>query len=936
MSKRSLNHLEDFSEDTPLKRDIKELGIILGNVLKEQAGHGVYETVEILRALTKQLRSEPLNTGSRSIREEIVTVINSLSIEKAIKIIKAFSIYFILVNAADEVHRIRIQRNYTLQNKPPETGSLTSVLMQLKSNKVSKENIKKILGQLEIIPVFTAHPTEATRQTILRKILKISRLLLARELYNNSTDETDEIRLKLQTEITLLWQSNEVRFRKVTVKDEIQHGLFFFKEVLYDLIPDFYQSLNKKLKTIYEINDASPSLFKFGSWVGGDRDGHPFVTVDITKNTLLNNKRQIIGLYERDLEQLHTSLSSSLNVIAVNKELSKSIVADRTILGTNTEDKIPRDPSEVYRAKLMLIGRKLERTKQIPGTSSTQAGTGYNNSVEFLDDLYLMYKSLAENKGKVIADTNLLPIIYKVKTFGFRFAAMDIRQNSSLLASAISEILRYAELQKDFNSLNEPDKIKILTTEILNSRPLRNKFSGLSLETMQIINEFAVIKWGKDNIAFNTCDDYIISNCSSVSDVLTALLIAKEAGLINTADKKIFYSHFDILPLFETIDDLRKAHIVMQELFENPAYAQHLILRGNVQKIMLGYSDSNKDGGIVTSNYELYKAQKNLKKLCDSRRIELILFHGRGGSISRGGGPVNKSILAQPEGTIEGKIKITEQGEMISSKYLIPEIAVKNLELMASAVLSTTAGSKLNNIRDKFDKYSSLFENISSNALLVYKELINHHDFFDYFRSITPIDIIEHIEIGSRPSSRNRSKELRNLRAIPWVFAWTQNRQTISGWYGFGSAIDHCIQNKTASLEDIKNMYREWEFFQVLVSNIEMVLMKTDMIIGREYLSLCKDLKKGKKIFDMIDYEYELSCRTVLAITGEENLLDHDKSLQRSLLLRNPYIDPISFIQVKFIKQFRKRNIPKSKKESLLMLLRSTVNGIAAGVRNTG
>jgi phosphoenolpyruvate carboxylase len=936
MSKRPLNDLEDSIQDAPLKRDIKELGILLGNVLKEQAGIGVYETVEKLRALTKQLRAETRSEAIDSVRIEIISVINTLSIEKATKVVKAFSIYFILVNAADEVHRIRIQRNNEIQKKSPELNSLSEVLCQLKSDNVHKESLNKILKQLEIIPVFTAHPTEAARQTILRKILKISRLLLAREFNNNTQDEIDEIKLKLQTEITLLWQSNEVRFRKVTVNDEIQHGLFFFKEVLYELMPHFYQSLNNKLRSIYGMNSLSPAIFKFGSWIGGDRDGHPFVTVDISKTTLLNNKRQIINLYQRDLEQLHTSLSSSLNVIPVSKELIKSIAVDRTIMGEDTDDKIPRDPSEVYRAKLMLIGRKLEEAKQLPSPVAGHLNIGYKNSPEFLDDLNLMYQSLVKNKGKIIAESNLLSLIYKVQTFGFRLAAMDIRQNSSLLTAAITEILRYIELNDNFSLLDEEDKIAILTSEILNSRPLRNKFSNLSQETMQTINEFAIIKWGKENIAVNACNDYIISNCSSVSDVLTSLLLAKEAGLINTTNKKILYSHFDILPLFETIDDLRKAHLVMQELFNNPAYAQHLKLRGNIQKIMLGYSDSNKDGGIVTSNYELYKAQKYLKKICDKRNIELILFHGRGGSISRGGGPVNKSILAQPNGTIDGKIKITEQGEMISSKYLIPEIAENNLTLMASAVLKATTTSKLKKTKDKFDNYSELFEGISSNALSIYRELISHPGFFDYFRNITPIDIIEHIEIGSRPSARNKSKELRNLRAIPWVFAWTQNRQTISGWYGFGSAINQCIENKTASREQIKNMYKEWEFFQVLVSNIEMVLMKTDMIIGREYLSLHNNAKEGRKIFDMINNEYELSCRTVLDITGEENLLDHDKSLQRSLLLRNPYIDPISFIQVKFIKQFRKKSLSESKKESLLMLLRSTVNGIAAGVRNTG
>ncbi len=934
MSKRSLNLLEESEQDAPLKKDIRELGIILGNVLKEQAGNAIYEIVEKLRALTKQLRTN----YKEETRTEIIRLINSLSIEKAYKVVKAFSIYFILVNAADEVHRIRVQKNNELRNGPPQQGSLAEVFVKLKNDKISNEIVQKVLNQIEIVPVFTAHPTEAARQTILRKILRISRLLLQRELSINTQGEIETIDRNLQTEITLLWQSNEVRFHKVIVQDEIQHGMFFFKEVLYDLIPEFYRSFNINLYSIYNIKKPAPAVIKFGSWMGGDRDGHPFVTVDITKQTLIDNKKQIINLYQRDLELLYSVLSSSLNVTSASKDLIRSISKDSKLLNTTNKNTILRDPTEIYRSKLLLISYKLEETKQI-------SGLGYRSSHEFINDLNLIYDSLFENKGKIIAESNLLSLIYKVKTFGFRLAALDIRQNAYLISAAINEIFDYSEVHNNFSSLKEEEKINLLTREILSSRPLKNNFSNLSHSTLKVIEEFAVIKWGKENIAPNACNDYIISNCSSVSDILSALLLAKEAGLISIARKKIIDSYLDILPLFETINDLGKADEIMNELFENEAFAQHLSLRGRVQKIMIGYSDSNKDGGIVTSNYELYKAQINLKRLCDKRNIELVLFHGRGGSISRGGGPVNQSILAQPKGTIEGKIKITEQGEMISSKYLIPEIAQRSLELMTSAVLYTSINSRLKKGKNKmvsalpangFEIYSKIFEKISSNAFLKYRELINHPDFYDYFRTATPIDIIEYIEIGSRPSSRTRRKDLRNLRAIPWVFAWTQNRQTISGWYGFGSAINQCVENNDTSWAEIKKMYAEWEFFQALVSNIEMVLLKTDMIIGKEYLSLFAGKNSGEKIFEMINKEYELSCRILLNITCEENLLDHDKSLQRSLLLRNPYIDPISFIQIKFIKQFRNKNISRAKKELLLLLMRSTVNGIAAGVRNTG
>jgi phosphoenolpyruvate carboxylase len=929
MSKISLNKLEVSEKDAPLKKDIRELGFILGNILKEQEGEVLFETEEKLRALTKSLRTD----YDENTRKESIRLINSLSIEEAHKVVRAFSTYFILVNAADEVHRIRRYREIIMQKDIPPENSIEEALLFLKNSSfdsgLNKDEIGEILNCIKIVPVFTAHPTEATRQTILRKILKISQLLFRRELLKNTPEEEEEIKTLLQTEITLLWQSNEIRFHRVTVKDEIQRGLFFFKDVIYDIIPQFYLTLNLKLKNYFNYEKPSPHLLNFGSWMGGDRDGHPFVTVDLTKETLLNNKSQIINLYLKDLPQLYTSLSSSVNIIATDKKLLNSIENDMEFLNSRVKSGVMRDPSEVYRTKLMFISEKLQNTLD-------NKEKGYADVQELLKDFQLIYDSLVKNKGQVIADSKVLPLVYKIKTFGFQLVTTDIRQNSPLLREAINDLLKYSEVTNNFDLLSEDEKVEILTKEILSARPLKNMFSNLKETTKQVINEIELIEWGKKNISPEACNDYIISNCSTVSDVLTALLLAKEAGVVIVQQGKIVKSDLDILPLFETIEDLRKSQDVMNLLFQNRAYAAHLKIRHRKQKIMIGYSDSNKDGGIVTSNFELYKAQKYLKRLCDKEKIELLLFHGRGGSISRGGGPVSQSILAQPPGTIEGKIKLTEQGEMISSKYLIPEIANQSLEFIASAVLIATAESKYKKEKDKFDEYNETFELISSYALECYRELINYKNFQEYFRYATPIDIIEQIEIGSRPSSRQKNKNFKSLRAIPWVFSWTQNRQTISGWYGFGYAISKCIEEKITSWDEIKRMYNEWEFFKMLVNNIEMVLLKTDMIIGKEYVSLYKNRKAAEEIFGKINKEYELSVQTVLKITGEKELLDHNKSLQGSLLLRNPYIDPISFIQVKFIKQFREKDFPKSKKDKLVSLLRITVNGIAAGVRNTG
>lgn len=483
--------------------------------------------------------------------------------------------------------------------------------------------------------------------------------------------------------------------------------------------------------------------------------------------------------------------------------------------------------------------------------------------------------------------------------------------------------------------MNEEEKSKLLTKEVLNPRPLTNKYSGLSQETKKVINEFGLIRWIQENISPDAAGEYIISNSSFMSDILSALLLSKEAGLIKVSNNKIISSAFDILPLFETIDDLRNSVKIMEQLYNNKVYIQNLELRNNSQKVMLGYSDSNKDGGILTSNFELYKSQISLNEISSEKKIKIILFHGRGGSISRGGGPVNRSILAQPPGTINGKIKITEQGEMISSKYLMPDIAKKSFEIITSAVLAKTAGSVIKNEVKEIKEFIRKFEVVSQFSFEHYKELISHKYFLDYFRTITPIDIIEKIEIGSRPPSRKKKSDINSLRAIPWVFSWTQNRQTISGWYGFGFAIEAVLKNKILSVSELQEVYRKWEFFKTLVQNIEMVLTKADMIVGREYTLLNKNRDTGE-IFSMIKNEYERSVNNVLMITNEKELLGDNKLLQRRLNLRNPYLDPISFIQVNLIKQYRDGKKSRKKREELLNVIRSSVNGIAAGLRNTG
>ncbi len=915
---------QESAKDAPLHRDIRELGAILGDVLIEQEGKEFFDLEEELRLLTKSLRSN----YSEETKSKIDDLIGSLDLERASKIVRAFLFYFLLSNTADEVHRIRRQRAHALTDATPQRGSLEDAFIELSKDGKSFDFARQILELTTVVPVFTAHPTEATRQTVLRKILNISELLMKRETSTLTPDELADLRRRLHTEITVLWQTNEIRMNRVTVYDEIRRGLFFFSEILYDTIPMFYDRLNRTVSEVYRRHELAPVILRFGSWIGGDRDGHPFVTGEVTRKAITMQKKQILSSYLRDVDALYEDISSSTRLVGASRLLAESVESDRQSLSGQVSEQDLKDQSEIYRVKVFLMYNKLKNTLD-------EDGFRYRTAEEFVADLELMLDSLKSNKGEVIAESKILPLIYKAKTFGFHLASLDVRQNSTVLSRAVAAVLKASEVEDSFGRLSAEAKAKLLTKEVLKARPLVISSMVTDPDAGEVLSEFEAMRFGKEFAGEETCNDYIISMSSEVSDVLTPLLFGKETGLIKVREGKMEESRLDILPLFETIEDLKNAPVVMAKLFRNPAYSQHLRLRGMTQKIMIGYSDSNKDAGIVASNFELIKAQINLKKICERYGVTLILFHGRGGSVSRGGGPLNQAIISQPVGTIEGKIKITEQGEMIFVKYSMPEIALRSIELITSAVILATARYKSGG-KSEAGKYMAMFQKISDVAMRHYRELVTQPGFIEYFRRVTPIDVIERIEIGSRPPSRNGGTDLKNLRAIPWVFSWTQNRQLISGWFGYGYALEYAVQKKITSWAELREMYSNWEFFKALTDNVEMVLSKADMVIGGEYLRLAEQKGNSQKIYRMIKEEYDRSSRAVLNITGESFLLESNPSLQRSLRLRNPYIDPISLVQIRFLQAYREGAMEGGRQQEILDLLRSTVNGIAAGMRNTG
>ena len=577
---------QNSEPDKRLRHNIRQLGFSLGEVLIEQEGKDLYDKVEKLRALTKELRGKNHNYVSRKIR----SIVNMFTLKESYNIIKAFSIYFILVNAADEVNKI-IRRKTNSKTGNEEEDFYGQAFKNIKRLKLSESFLNKVLQDIEITPVFTAHPTEAVRQTILRKILKISHMLLDKELNYHTANELENLKEKIKAEITILWQTNEIRFHKISVEDEIINGLFFFKKVFYEILPGFYDDLRNAFRNDLNYTSNIPPLLKFGSWIGGDRDGHPYVTEAVTKNAFKIYRKEIINLYLHELNKIYEELSTSVRIKKADKKLLQSVRKEEKQLKVSPSDTKLREESEVYRSKLYLIYKKLENTLN-------DEKLNYKNADEFLHDLNLITESLKKNDGILLVENLLDPFVIKVKTFGFHFVKLDIRQNSDLLRRAVTEVLQNSVSSIKYFSLSEEEKIKLLSNEILNPRPLTNRFSKLSGKTRKVINEFGLILWAKHNISPHAAGEYIISNSSKMSDVLNALLLAKEAGLIKIHGNKIISSDLEILPLFETINDLRNCVKIMDELYDNKAYRQHLKLQNNNQKIMLGYSDSNKDGGI--------------------------------------------------------------------------------------------------------------------------------------------------------------------------------------------------------------------------------------------------------------------------------------------------------------------------------------------------
>jgi len=918
---------------------IAELGDTLKKVIEEQVDSKVLALEEKVRALANELR---VSNKPESF-QQMQSIIAGLTLEQSAGLIKSFSLFFALVNLSEQLQRIWVLRDRALA-KPgvPRSESIFAAIATLKEQGVSAADLQKWLNGAAILPVFTAHPTEARRRTVLDKLRRLADVLdtshvggglvSSSGLPSASADES-----AVREEITALWQSDDIRVVRPSVTEEVKNGLYYFEESIIDLIPALYDDLEQALAQHYPEHDwRVPPVLRFGSWMGGDRDGNPNVTPPLTVATVRMLAQAVRKRYLRSMEELSRRLSNSSHQAGVSDDLKVFIEKNALLFPAVAESGRTRYPRELYRQACGFIREKLRRS--LLAVEQTQLdwdgpvemdNLAYFESAELLKDMRMLQHSLLTNKGSAVAAGSLHRFIRQVDVFGLHLATLDCRQHSERHQNALTEVLAHAGVCPDYSKLDEDQRIALLAAELNNPRPLIPAKLDFTPETIETIETFRSISAILQQLSPDAIDSYIISMTRGASDILTALLFAREAGLFQPARG---FSRLNIAPLFETGADLAGGAKILEACLRVPVYREHIRLRGNVQEVMIGYSDSNKDVGFLAANWALYKAQSAIRDVAAREGIELRLFHGRGGAIGRGGGPANKAILAQPPGTVGNQIKLTEQGEVIADRYGLPKIAHRHLEQVLHAVL--LAG--LERRADPPKEWELALDRVAELSRKYYRKLVYETpSFIEYFRAATPINEISRLNLGSRPGSRKKSDRIEDLRAIPWVFSWMQNRHTLPGWYGLGYALESFAAEGNAQLALLQEMYERWPFFRTLLENAQMILGKADMQIAARYAELVPNRAVASDIFGEIQREYQRSSTIICRIAKINRLLDDSPVLQHSIDRRNPYVDPLSFIQVELLRRLR-NNPDASQIAPLEEQILLTISGIAAGLKNTG
>ena len=903
-------------KEAPLRRDVRNLGRVLGEVLKEQSGQSLFDAVEELRALAIEYRdAEPGRWQGQDgalaleLMKRAAGIASNLELVEAYRMTKAFAIYFELTNLAETNHRKRRRRAAQLTpTRQPQPGSIRGTLRRMRDAGMTLETAIEWLSRVEVIPVFTAHPTEVARRTVLFKRRRIAETLERLEQLPLTDAEAIKLEAAIAAEITALWQTDEVRRRPPVVRDEIKMGLDYYSDCLIATLPRLYEEFADAFRQVYECEleaDDLPTFLRFGSWIGGDRDGNPFVTPDCTRDALRMARVVILDHYIAQAVELMDRLSPSAQQSAAMPALQDAVERYAERMPAIAPENKTRSIDETYRRYLDYVVERLRLTRNKPTHEDA-----YQMAEEFAGDLKLMSESLETSGGQRIARQLLVPLLRQVKTFGFHLHSLDIRQHARVHAQAIAELSRGAPNEENgFHSL--------LDSPSDETRRL--------LETLRMVAEL------KREFPPQAIRSYVISGASGVEDILSVVWLARLCGIRLEASPESRDPGMMPVPLFESIEDLRNCPQVCHALWTATEYQPLLDSWGRRQEVMLGYSDSNKDGGMLTSAWEIYKAHRALHRAAHECKVKLRLFHGRGGTVGRGGGPTHRAIVAQPAGAFTGSLKITEQGEVLNWKYSDPILAERNLELMVAASLEALA--RAGGEQACVTEWEAALEEMSGIAFAFYREhVVENPDIISYFEEATPVQELEHARIGSRPARRSEARGLADLRAIPWVFGWMQSRHVLPGWFGVGFALESFVGDDAEKERLLQTMFKEFAFFSDLIENVGIGMAKADLTIARHYAALVRDSRVREQVYTMICEEFERTRRMILRLTGQLELLSTNLVLARSIRLRNPYVDPMSLIQVALLR--RKQGGEES--EELNYALAATINGIAAGLRNTG
>lgn len=906
--------------DAQLRAEIRLLGRILGDTVRDHEGTDVFDLVESIRQASIRFhRDEDV-----SALHELEAMLNGRSIAETVRIVRAFSYFSHLANIAEDQNHIRQTRNHSDAGLATAATTLAGTVDRACDAGFSKEQLRDFFNDALVSPVLTAHPTEVRRKSTIDREMEIAELLADRDRTQMTSEELAENDEQLRRCVATLWQTNLLRRTKLTVLDEVQNGLSFYDYTFLKQLPRLINLLEDRLTPEDDDDDELASFLRMGSWIGGDRDGNPFVTADVLRGTLQMQCERVMNFYIDELQQLYGELSLAVPLVKISQEL-------KTLCERSPDVSVHRD-REPYRRAVNGIYARLKATAR--GLDVDTVGRPvdevdpYPNVEAFSDDLDIIHRSLVENGSRVIARGRLRRLRRAVDCFGFHLASLDLRQNSAVHERTIAELFEVAAPGTDYLSLSEEERCKLLARELKTVRPLISPFVSYSEETTSELDVLRAAAEAHAQFGRKVIRQSIVSMAEGISDILEIAVLLKEAGLIDPNGR----SHINLVPLFETIEDLRNCAGIMDRALSLPEYRRLVDSRGGLQEVMLGYSDSNKDGGFVTSGWELYKAEISLVDVFAKQNVRLRLFHGRGGSVGRGGGPSYEAVLAQPGGAVNGQIRLTEQGEIISSKYSNPEVGRQNLEILAAATLEASLLQPQHSAPR--EEYLAAMEELSALAFASYRGLVYETEGFeDYFWASTVINEISTLNIGSRPSSRSKAKRIENLRAIPWVFSWAQCRLMLPGWYGFGSAVTEWLgKNPDKGLDFLRELYREWPFFRMLLSNMDMVLSKSSIAVASRYAELVPDKTLRDTIFQRIRAEWQSSINWLLKIMDQERLLGHNPLLERSIRHRFPYLDPLNHVQVEFLKAHRAKN----EDPQVLRGIQITINGISAGLRNSG